>query len=242
MCALLSCKNICKTYKDFQLSDVSFQIETGYLTGLVGANGAGKTTLLHILAGMPARYTGEVSADGISLALDPLSYKNIIGYVSEDIHLFQEMTLMENGEVLGKYYDNWSMEEFYYFMDRMQLGPGQALFHLSKGEKMKFLACFALAHKPRFLILDEPTAGFDPVFRMDFLKILQDIMDRDVGILMSTHITEDLDKIADYIMVIDRGRLTVNKDRESLQDSVKKQHPHSAFRISDLLVSSKEVD
>lgn len=235
MSAVLSCNGISKTYRGFQLSDVSFQIETGYLTGLVGANGAGKTTLLRILAGLDGRYEGTVAAEGISLESSPNAYKNQIGYVSENIALFQEKNLMENGELLGKYYDCWSMEEYYYFMDRMQLKPGLGLHQLSKGEKMKFLTCFAMAHKPKFLILDEPTAGFDPVFRMDFLKILQDIMDRDVGILMSTHITEDLDKIADYILVLQEGRLSVNKSLEDLQDLAKVLHPQTAFNVSGLL-------
>lgn len=127
----------------------------------------------------------------------------------------------------------------------MNIPPTKPLYELSKGMKMKFQISFAMAHSPKLLILDEPTAGFDPVFRIDFLNILQDILDRDISILMSTHITSDLDKIADYIILLDNGEIKINDTKESLEDNSKRKQIEDSlnkkFRISDLLSKNKEV-
>ena len=131
------------------------------------------------------------------------------------------------------------MNNFYLWLDKMNLPKGQPLYQFSKGMKMKFQICFAMGHSPKFLLLDEPTAGFDPVFRKDFLNILQYILNQDVGILMSTHITSDLDKIADYIIILDNGEIMINDTKEALEDEFKRskieRSLNKKFTISDLL-------
>lgn len=180
----LICNELAKSYSHFQLSPTSFQLESGYLTVLAGKNGSGKSTLLRCLAGIDPTCTGDVTLDGISLKKEPDSYKDQIGYVSEELTYFMEKSALENGELLGPYFSNWSMERYYTLMDRMNFSPSKQLWQLSKGEYMKMQTCFALAHHPRFLILDEPLEGFDPVFRKNFLSIMQDILNEDVGIFI----------------------------------------------------------
>ena len=124
-------------------------------------------------------------------------------------------------------------------MAKMNIPKGQPLYQFSKGMKMKFQVSFAMAHSPKFLLLDEPTAGFDPVFRKDFLNMLQDILNQDIGILMSTHITSDIDKIADYIILLDNGEIKINDTKEALEDNFKRKQLEDSlnkkFHISDLL-------
>ncbi|MDU3348798.1 MAG: AAA family ATPase [Clostridium sp.] len=131
------------------------------------------------------------------------------------------------------------MEDYYIWLDKMNIPKGQPLYQFSKGMKMKFQVSFAMAHSPKFLLLDEPTAGFDPVFRKDFLSMLQDILNQDIGILMSTHITSDLDKIADYIILLDNGEIKINDTKEALEDNFKRKQLEDSlnkkFHISDLL-------
>lgn len=214
----LECRSVTKKYKDFTLKPTSFTLESGYMTGLVGRNGAGKTTLLNILSGLDTRFEGDVRIDNISLQKNPGEAKQKLALVSENISHFMEKNPLENAELLGKYFSDWSTERFYIWLDKLELDKGKSLFQYSKGMYMKYQLAFAMSHNAQFLILDEPTAGFDPVFRRDFMKILQDVRDEDVGILMSTHIISDIDSAADYLLVLDDGKLTFDGTMESLTD------------------------
>lgn len=244
MTNIIKCENIEKNYKDFYLKSLSFTIEAGYLTGLIGVNGAGKTTLINILAGLDTDFQGIVTINGTDIKKDLEEAKQQIGVVSEKLSFFMDNTALENGLLLGKYFKNWSMEDYYIWLDKMNIPKGQPLYQFSKGMKMKFQISFAMAHSPKFLLLDEPAAGFDPVFRKDFLRMLQDILNKDIGILMSTHITSDLDKIADYIILLDNGEIKLNDTKEVLEDNLKRTQMDDClkkkFRIGDLLQKNKE--
>lgn len=244
MTNIIKCENIEKNYKNFSLKSLSFNIEAGYLTGLIGVNGAGKTTLINILAGLDKNFKGIVNINGIDIKENPEEAKQQIGVVSEKLSFFMDKTALENGLLLGKYFKNWSMENYYIWLDKMNIPKAQPLYQFSKGMKMKFQISFAMGHSPKFLLLDEPAAGFDPVFRKDFLEMLQDILSEDIGILMSTHITSDLDKIADYIILLDNGEIKLNDTKESLEDNLKRKQMEDSlkqkFRIGDLLQKSKE--
>lgn len=235
----IQCENIVKKYKDFLLKSVSLTIKPGYLTGLIGVNGAGKTTLINIIAGLDTDFEGKVNINGIDIKKNTSEAKQEIGLISEKLSFFMDKTAYENGVLLGEYFNNWSMEDYYIWLDKMNIPKGQPLYQFSKGMKMKFQVSFAMAHSPKFLLLDEPTAGFDPVFRKDFLSMLQDILNQDIGILMSTHITSDLDKIADYIILLDNGEIKINDTKEALEDNFKRKQLEDSlnkkFHISDLL-------
>ena len=239
MTNIIQCENIVKRYKDFSLKNISFTIKPGYLTGLIGVNGAGKTTLINIIAGLDTDFHGRVNINGIDIKKNFTEAKQEIGLISEKLSFFIDKTAYENALLLGEYFNNWNMEEYYIWLDKMNIPKGEPIYQFSKGMKMKFQLSFAMAHSPKFLLLDEPTAGFDPVFRKDFLNILQDILNQDVGILMSTHITSDLDKIVDYIILLDNGEIKVNDTKEALEDNFKRKiledSLNKKFHISDLL-------
>lgn len=241
--SIFKCSNITKSYKNFTLENVSFQLETGYLTALAGVNGSGKTTLFQCISGASRNFQGDAFIDDISLRTSPNAYQEKIGYVSEKLSYYSEHSILENGQLLGSYFTNWSMEDFYTYLDTMELKPSKIVYQLSQGEMMKMQVCFALAHHPHFLLLDEPMAGFDPVFRRDFLAMMQDVLNQDIGILLSTHITEDLDKLADYVLVLKDGKLVQNDTREKLDEKYRLNRPNHGqadlsferFHIRDLL-------
>lgn len=207
-----------KHYKTFSLKPISFELKKGELTGLVGVNGAGKSTLIRILAGLDQKYKGQVLIDGLDLKKKYEKAKQKIAIVSEEISYFMDKTPLENGELLGIYFKNWDTEELYQWLDRFSLPKGQPLYQFSKGMYMKYQVAFAMSYHPEYLLLDEPTAGFDPVFRKDFIKIIQEIRERKIGILMSTHILSDMEQIADEIMVISNGELKLHETRESIKE------------------------
>lgn len=207
MGAKLQCIEVSKQYKDFSLEHISLELEQGYLTGLIGVNGAGKSTLLRILAGIDMHYEGNVQIEGLDYRTHYEEVKQKVGIVSEDISFFLNKTPLDNGKLLGKFFEKWTMEAFYLWLDRLDLPKGIPLGQFSKGMYMKYQLAFAMAYEAKFLFLDEPTSGFDPVFRKDFMKMLQEIRDQDVSILMSTHITSDVQQIADYILMLEDGRL-----------------------------------
>lgn len=212
------CKHIDKKRKHFHLQDISFSLESGYLSVLAGVNGSGKTTLLDCICGADRRFSGTTCVDGISLKQTPTQYGNQIAYITERFSFFTEKTIFENGAIFGRFYKNWAAESFCSWLETLELPPGKPVYALSKGERMKLQVAFALSHHPRFLFLDEPLDGFDPVFRHRFLDIMQHLLDMDIGILISTHITEDLDRLADHVLILDNGKLTVCGSKEDLSD------------------------
>lgn len=226
MSAVLQCIDLCKSYKNFSLKAISFEVESGCLTGMIGINGAGKSTLINILAGLDTKYEGRVIVDGSDLRENFEEAKQKLAIVSERISYFMDKNPLENGEMLGKYFEKWSMEDFYLWLDRLEIPKGEPLYQFSKGMYMKYQLAFAMSYDAKFLLLDEPTAGFDPVFRKDFMRILQDVRDKEMGVLMSTHILSDIEHVADYILMIEDGKLKKEfygdeKIAEQLQERVR---------------------
>lgn len=202
----------------FILEDITFSLPEGYIMGLIGQNGAGKSTVLKILLGLYTPDAGEIRLFGTTYQENEKLIKNNIGYVLCEDGLFsREMSLLENAGMYGKYYENYSSSLFRSYAADFGLYENTKLKKLSKGEYLKFQFAFALAHQPKLLLLDEPTANFDPDFRRQFLHIITDyIKDGKKSVILATHLTDDLEKIADYITFLDTGRLLFSMDRESI--------------------------
>ncbi len=201
----------------FAVKDVSFTLERGYMLGLIGRNGAGKSTLLRLILQSLPRKRGTLQIAGYDVATHATEAKKLIGYVGEDFHFLTKETLRENSRVLGMFYPEFDMERYLELLARFELGADKLAGQLSKGENTKAQLAFALAHKPELLLLDEPTGGLDPVVRREFLYVLQsELMDERMGIIFSTHITEDLDKVADYVAMMEKGRLLFYETKEEL--------------------------
>lgn len=230
-----TCSGISRSFKNFRLDNVSFSMESGYFYVLTGANGSGKTTLLNCITGVADRFTGDARIGEFSLKHTPLEYRQKLGYVSEAHPFFLEKSLLENGKIYSEFYSGWSSEDYTFYLKQFKLEPDRQVCSLSKGENVKLQTAFALACHPLFLFLDEPLDGLDPVFRRSFLHLLRELLEQNTGILLSTHITEDLDRLADYLLIMKDGKLSRFGTKEQLSDDYADITGHPVGHIRDLL-------
>ena len=217
---MLKVEDVSKKLNKFQLQNISFELPKGYIMGLIGPNGAGKTTLLYMILGLYKPDEGKIEIDGNDILNHEVAAKNDMGYVLAEELFCQDITLIENADMYGKYYKEYDRELFLHYCQRFHLKKDQKLKKHSKGEKLKFQFAFALAHKPKLLILDEPTSNFDPEFQKDFIKIITEfVSDGEHSVVLATHLTWELDRIADYVTFLNHGNMVFSKDRQSLEDS-----------------------
>lgn len=219
---MIKVENVTKFFEEygFTLRDISFSIPKGYICGLIGENGAGKTTLINMLIGLYHPNKGEIYINGSNVILDEIKAKDQIGYVLSEELFDPYLSLIGNANTYGKYYSQYDSKLFVEYCDRFELNCKSKLKTLSKGQKLKFQFAFALSHKPLLLVLDEPTANFDPKFRKEFFNILTDfISDGEHSVILATHLTSDLEIIGDYITFLHKGKLVFSEDREKLLES-----------------------
>ena len=212
--------NINKLVGTFFLRDINLDIPEGYMIGLVGVNGCGKTTLLHVLMGLYKPSSGTMELMGKNYADNERELHDEIGVVLQE-RLFQNgMTLHENGSYYGRSYTNYEEGYFLELLHRYGLNPKDKYKTLSKGQELKFQYAFALAHKPKLLLLDEPTGNFDPEFRDEFLRSLKNfIADGEHTVILATHLTEDLDRMADYLIYMEKGQVLLATDMETMRNN-----------------------
>ncbi|NEU06399.1 ABC transporter ATP-binding protein [Clostridium senegalense] len=209
---VLEIKNITKTYKDFKLDDVSFNLEKGYIMGFIGENGAGKTTTIKLIMNLLKRDSGEIKIFGKDNVKYSKEIKEKIGFVYDDCFYYEKLSIKKNAKIISNFYKQWSFETFSKYLKIFGLNEDQKVKELSKGMKMKFAIAIALSHNAEFLIMDEPTAGLDPIVREELLDIFQKVIqNEDIAILISTHITSDLERISDYITYINKGKIEFSK-------------------------------
>lgn len=203
----------------FRLSNINMEIPKGFITGLIGENGAGKTSLIRILMNLYHKDSGELRMFGTDYETDEKMIKDEIGYVLNEDIFIEQMLVKDHAKVYGKYYSRFSYEKFVKLAGEYGIDIDKKIKMLSKGERLKLQFVFALSHDPKLLLLDEPTANFDPKFRERFLKELCEfVKDGEHSVLLATHLTSDLDRIADYIVYIEKGQIKFSMDKESLID------------------------
>lgn len=213
---LLEVENLTKEYPGFKLDNVSFQIPKGTIMGLVGENGAGKTTTINAVLDVVRRDGGNVKFWGKELSASRV-LKEDIGVVFDSISFYETLSPDKIEKILRKAYGKWDSRVFADYLDRFGLPRDKEIKGFSKGMKMKLSIAAALSHSPKLLILDEATGGLDPVMRDDILDVFLDfVQDEEHSILLSSHITTDLEKIADYITFIHEGKVFFCRSKDEL--------------------------
>lgn len=211
-------RGLCKHYEDFSLENLDLTVPTGTIVGFVGENGAGKTTTLKAIFGAIRTDGGSIEVLGCT---DPDRLdKSQIGVVMEDSFFYETLTPRQVNSIMKSLQPGWDSAEFARLLHDYQLPEKKLIKDMSKGMRMKFRLATALAHRPKLLILDEATSGLDPVVRGEVLDYLRDyIQDENHSVLMSSHITSDLEKVADSIAYLHKGRLLFQMDRDELLET-----------------------
>ncbi len=213
----LALRGVCKSYPKFELKDVTFSLPRGYIMGFIGPNGAGKTTTIKIIMNMARKSGGTVEVLGLDHRIHEEEIKRRIGYLGEEPCFYEEMTPLWFGGFVSKYYPTWDKAYFRATLDRFGIDPLKRVKDLSKGMKVKLGLALALSHKPELLILDEPTSGLDPVVRRDVLdELMSVIQDEKRSVFFSTHITQDIERIADYVTFIHEGRIVESDVKDDI--------------------------
>ncbi len=213
-------KNVTKNYDNFSLKNINLNIPSGSIVGLIGENGAGKTTLIKSLLNIVKISNGSIKIFNEDIKLDDNSIKEDIGVVLDNSFFPELLNASNVSTIMASIYKTWDNELYNKYLKDFDIPTKQAIKTFSKGMRKKLEIATALAHKPKLLILDEPTSGLDPVVRTEILDIfLNFIQDEDHTILLSTHITSDLEHIADYIVFIDNGSIILNDSRDAILDN-----------------------
>lgn len=206
---MLEFEHVTGMARKFHLEDVNFSLPAGYLMGLAGKNGAGKTTLMDYIVNPKRHYTGTIRMDGVDIRENHRAAREKMGFVSDRNTFLTECSAKQNAEVLGSLYERFDLELFLQVMKKMELPAGKIVGKMSRGELMRFQMAFAMAHGTKLYLLDEATAGMDPVFRVDFFKILHEVIaEEQASVLMVTHLAEELERKLDYVGILEAGRLT----------------------------------
>ncbi|CAM4298159.1 ABC transporter ATP-binding protein [Paenibacillus tarimensis] len=216
----LDVRNVSKSYPNFQLRNVSFQLEQGYIMGFIGANGAGKTTTIKSILNMTRMDSGEVHILGKNMAEHEIELKQEIGYAMGGVDFYTRSKMKTLTDVVKRFYANWDDETYRNYMRTFKLDENKKIAELSTGMKVKYNLAIALSHGAKLLILDEPTSGLDPVARDELLDIFQGLVaGGEISILFSTHITSDLEKCADFITFIENGQIIRSVEKEEFKES-----------------------
>lgn len=217
--AVIKLQNVRKRFKGFELKDVSFEVKKGFVTGFVGANGMGKTTTIKLIMNLLKPDSGEVSVFGLDYETHEREIKQRIGFVYDEHVFYENLTLKEMKKIIQPTYEKWDDALFNQYVEEFQLPLNKKLKTFSKGMQMKASIAIALSHHADLIIMDEPTSGLDPVFRRELLSLLRDIVqDSEKTIFFSTHITSDLDRIADYIVLIHEGELIFSQEFYQIEE------------------------
>ena len=209
---ILEVKNLSKKYIGFELKDINFNLPKGMIMGFIGENGAGKTTTIKAILDIIQNYKGNIKIFGLDNRKDEAKIKEDIGIVLDDMFFPEILTANDINSILKDTYKNWDSKLYYKYLKDFGLPNNKPIKTLSKGMRKKLEIATALSHHPKLLILDEPTSGLDPIARNEVIDIFQDfIQNEECSIFLSSHITTDLEHIADYITFINKGEILLSK-------------------------------
>ncbi|WP_304340616.1 ABC transporter ATP-binding protein [Metaclostridioides mangenotii] len=228
--------NLSRKLGKFELEINDLNIMSGFITGFIGPNGSGKTTTIKLIMNMIKKDSGSVKIFGKEFLEDDISIKSQIGYISDKPGLLEESKLSDLKRNISRFYKNWDEGLYNSYIEEFGIDESNKYQSLSKGQQKKFELALVLSHHPKLIILDEPTANLDPLFRNRFLEILQERIDVDDStVFLSTHITSDLDKVGDYVVFIYDGKIILS----GVKDEILEKHCKIKGK-KELLVSETE--
>lgn len=219
---VLEIKNLSKKYKNFTLNNINLTLDKGFIMGIIGENGAGKTTLIKLIMNLVNKSEGSIRVFGMDYIKNEKEIKDRIGFVYDQFYGYDYLSLQDNTNLLAPMYSKWNNEKYKYYINKFSLNEKQKLRELSKGMRMKYSLCLALSHGAELILMDEPTAGLDPIVRNELLDELQDLIyEENISVIISTHITSDLEKIADFITFIKEGEVIFSIPKDDILEEFK---------------------
>ena len=220
MSNVLNLSNVIKNYPDFTLDNVSFSVPKGCICGFIGQNGAGKTTTIQLILDIIKKDGGTIEVMGQSMEENGAALKEEIGVVYDEMAFHEFMTPNEINTMMKHIYKNWQQDTFFEYLKRFSLPRNKRCGAFSRGMRMKLQIAVALSHNAQLLIMDEPTSGLDPIVRNEMLQIFQEfVMDENHTILLSSHITGDLERIADMVVFIDHGKIVLSGNKDEIMET-----------------------
>lgn len=217
---VLELEDVTKEYEDFKLDHISFSVPQGCICGFIGQNGAGKTTTISLILDIIKKDGGSITVFGQDMEAQGAALKEKIGVVFDEMGFHEFLTANEINSIMKNIYQNWREEVFFDYLKRFSLPPKKRCGSFSRGMRMKLQIAVALSHEAELLIMDEPTGGLDPIVRNEILQIFQEfVMEENHTILLSSHITGDLERIADMVTFIDHGKIILSGDKNELLES-----------------------
>ena len=220
MDSVLELRGVSKHYPGFSLADVSFNLPRGYIGGMIGPNGAGKTTIVCLLLGLVRPDAGEVRVCGLDPWRDEVAVKRRVGFVHEVPQLWAHLTVDGVAGIVSRFYPTWDQPLYDTLMREFEVPRRRRVASLSRGMRAKAALALAMAHHAELLVLDEPTAGLDPIFRQRLLdRLAAYVSGGEASVLLSTHITGDLERLADYITYIRDGRIVFSTTRDEIAET-----------------------
>lgn len=241
---VIELKNVTKNYGDFVLDHVTFSIPEGSVCGFIGQNGAGKTTTINLILDIIKRDDGEIRIFGESVDKNSAHLREDIGVVFDEMGFHEFMTGRDINIMMKNIYKNWDEQAFFDYLKKFSLPSKKKCGAFSRGMRMKLQIAVALSHHAKLLIMDEPTSGLDPIVRNEMIEIFREfVVEEDHSILLSSHITGDLEKLADEVVFIDGGKIVLsgNKDELLEKHGILKCKKDEAKAISESLIVHKEV-
>ncbi|EQK43321.1 ABC transporter family protein [[Clostridium] bifermentans ATCC 638] len=215
-------KNLNKTLGDFKLTINDIEIKKGYITGFIGPNGSGKTTTMKLIMNMLKKDSGTIKVFDKESQVDDIQIKEIVGYIGEVSGYMKENKLKNIKKSIKPFYKNWDEQLYKKYIMQFKLNENKVYKELSKGQQKKFELVMVLSHHPKLIIMDEPTANLDPLVRNEFLEILQEHIEKEEAtVFYSTHITSDLDKVADFLVFIYEGNIILSGNKEDILENHK---------------------
>ena len=242
---VIELKNVVKDYGDFKLDHISFAVPEGSVCGFIGQNGAGKTTTINLILDIINRDEGEINLFGKPVDQNHAYVREDVGVVFDEMGFHEFMTAKDINIMMKNIYKNWDEKVFFEYLKKFSLPSKKKCGAFSRGMRMKLQIAAALSHKAKLLIMDEPTSGLDPIVRNEIIGIFRDfVVEEDHTILLSSHITGDLEKIADEVVFIDGGKIVLsgNKDEILEKHGILKCKKEEASKVSETLIVGVEEE